>query len=262
MKISAASRYGLQAFAILLISVPLLLHSTFRGALESSPETKRSSLTDRHLPIRSIPVLKVSTSSAKSIGLPFGRQDLALSFSIPFNTVLLKRAPPREPLAWPTLVCNGGIFLERIKAAFEGSRAPGREFSSGDLDNGWTTVPPFPRAILATSLDKYWASAFAESKGKKLEIKSINVKQDKNYRTNYGTQITNPTKAFLNGLYVPELKLITSLNSLSPANVISKRNIGISKKTATNNSPLPANSPTSYGSTRKRILQTRKNCGT
>lgn len=191
MKISAASRYGLQAFAILLISALLLLHSTFRGTLESAPETKQSSLTDRHLPIKSIPVLNVPTSSAKSIGLPFGHQDLAFNFSsVPFNSVLLKRAPPREPLAWPTLVCNGGIFLEKIKAAFEGSGAPGHEFSSGDLDNGWTTVPPFPGAIPATSLDKYRASAFPESRSKKLEIKSINVKQDKNYQTNEGTQIT------------------------------------------------------------------------
>ncbi|KAL8756086.1 MAG: hypothetical protein Q9199_003185 [Rusavskia elegans] len=136
MKIFAASRYGLQAFAILLISALLLLHSTFRGALESSPETKRSSLTDRRLRIKSIPVLNV----------PFGHQDLALNFSsAPFNSVLPKRAPPREPLAWPTLVCNGGIFLEKIKAPFESSGAPGREFSSGDLDNGWKTAPPFPR---------------------------------------------------------------------------------------------------------------------
>lgn len=102
----------------------------------------------------------------------------------------LKRAPPRQPLAWPSLVCNGGIFLEKIKAALERSGAPGRKFSSGNLDNGWTAVLPFPRAIPATILDKYWASAFPVSKGKKLEIKSINVKQDKNYQTNDGTQIT------------------------------------------------------------------------
>ncbi|KAI4262252.1 MAG: hypothetical protein L6R42_002565, partial [Xanthoria sp. 1 TBL-2021] len=209
------SRYGLQAFAILLISALLLLHSTFRGALESSPETKRSSLTDRRLRIKSIPVVKVPTSSAKSIGLPFGHQDLAINFSSgPSSSVLLKRAPPREHLAWPTLVCNGRVFLERIKAAFEGSGAPGREF--------WTTVPPFPRAIPATSLDKVQKQEIGDQ--------AINVKQDKNYQTNDGTQITNPTKAFSNGLYVPEMKLIISLNSLSPANVITKRNIGISKE--------------------------------
>ncbi|KAI4230112.1 MAG: hypothetical protein LQ349_006295 [Xanthoria aureola] len=230
---SVASRYSVQASSILLfVSALLLLLSTFGGTFEPSLATKHSSLKARHLPTQSLPVLDISTSSAKSTALPFGRQDLALNFSsATFNSVgpkrLSERAPPREPLAWHMLVCKGGVLLEKIRAAFEGSTPPGRDFSSADLDNGWTTVAPFPGVIPATSLDKYWASAFPESKDKQLEIKSINVKQDKNYQTHDGTQITNPTKAFSNGLYIPNQQLIISLNSLSPANIISKRKLGI-----------------------------------
>ena len=193
---SVASRYSVQVSSILLfVSALLLLLSIFRGTLEPSLATKRSSLKDRHLPTESIPILDISASSVKNTALPFGRQDLALNFSsATFNSVgpkqLWKRAPPREPLAWPTLVCKGGVLLEKIRAAFEANAPPGRDFSTDDLDNGWTTVAPFPGAVPASSLDKYWASAFPESKDKQLEIKSINVKQDKNYQTNDGTQIT------------------------------------------------------------------------
>ena len=245
----------MQASSILLfILALLLLLSTFRGTFEPSPETKQSSVKARHLSTESIPVLDISTSPVKSTALPFGRHVLALNFSsATFISVgpkrLWERAPPREPLAWPTLVCKGGVLLEKIRAAFEGNAPTGRDFSSDDLDNGWTTVVPFPGAIPATSLDKYWASAFPESKDKQLEIKSINVKQDKNYQSNEGTQITvngatcytpsphsltaihqNPTKAFSNGLYIPNQHLIISLNSLSPANIISKRNLGITNE--------------------------------
>ena len=193
---SVASRYSVQVSSILLfIPALLLLLSTFRGTFEPSLATKQSSLQDRHLPTQPLPNLDISISPVKSTGLPFGRQDLALNFSsTTFNSVgpkrLSERAPPREPLAWPTLVCKGGVLLEKIRAAFEANAPPGRDFSTDDLDNGWTTVAPFPGAIPETSLDKYWASAFPESKDKQLEIKSINVKQDKNYQTNDGTQIT------------------------------------------------------------------------
>ena len=195
MIMSVASRYSVQASSILLfVSALLLLLSIFRGTFEPSLATKQSSLNARHLPTQSLPVFDISDSPVKSTGLPFGRQDVALNFSATFNSVgpkrLWERAPPREPLAWPTLVCKGGVLLEKIRAAFEGNAPPGRDFSSDDLDNGWTTVAPFPGAIPETSLDKYWASAFPESKDKQLEIKSVNVKQDKNYQTNDGTQIT------------------------------------------------------------------------
>ena len=209
---SVASRYSVQASSILLfVSALLLLLSIFRATFEPSLATKQSSLNDRHLPTQPRPVFDISDSPVKSTALPFGRQDLALNFSATFNSVgptrLWERAPPREPLAWPTLVCKGGVLLEKIRAAFEANAPPGRDFSSDDLNNGWTTVAPFPGVIPATSLDKYWASAFPgvipatsldkywasafpESKDKQLEIKSINVKQDKNYQTNDGTQIT------------------------------------------------------------------------
>ena len=195
VSMSVASRYSVQASSILLlVSALLLLLSIFRGTFEPSLATTQSSLKDRHLPTEFVPVLDILASPVKSTALPFGRQDLALNFSATFNSVgpkrLSERAPPREPLAWPTLVCKGGILLEKIRAAFEANAPPGREFSSDDLNNGWTTVAPFPGAIPETSLDKYWASAFPESKDKQLEIKSINVKQDKNYQTNDGTQIT------------------------------------------------------------------------
>ncbi|KAI4092718.1 MAG: hypothetical protein LQ339_007853 [Xanthoria mediterranea] len=247
---SVTSRYSVQAsFILIFISALLLLLSTFRGTFEPSLAATQGSLKDRHLPTQPLPVFDISASPVKSTALLFGRQDLALNFSsatfIPVGPKRLsERAPPREPFAWPTLVCKGGVLLEKIRAAFQANAPPGRDFSSDDLDNGWTTVAPFPGAIPATSLDKYWASAFPESKDKQLEIKSINVKQDHpDHRksrhllhiisspphTNSNHQ--NPTKAFSNGLYIPNQHLIISLNSLSPANIISKRNLGITNQT-------------------------------
>ncbi|KAL8993954.1 MAG: hypothetical protein Q9169_005960 [Polycauliona sp. 2 TL-2023] len=227
---SVASRYGLHISAILFVFTLFLLLSTRRGVIDSPTATKRSSPNLHHLPIESVPLLDVSAIGVKSIALPFGRQGLTLNLSSsPLDSVLSKRAPPKEPLAWPTLVCTGGKFLEKIQAAFESSSPSGREYTSADLDNGWTSVPLLPGVVPDTSLDKYWSSVFTEAKDKQLDIKSINVKQDKKYTTNAGTEITNPTKAYSISLSIPSLHFLNSLNSLSPVAVITRRTPSISK---------------------------------
>ncbi|KAL8663186.1 MAG: hypothetical protein Q9202_004118 [Teloschistes flavicans] len=193
-----------------------------------------SSLAGLHVHAKIAPASNVPTTSSKSIGLPFGRQHPGLNLSTPLlDSALTKRAPPREPRAWPDLVCAGGALLDKIQAAFLGSTPPGREFSSGDLDNGWEKSTETAGEALMI-LGRYWSSVFdgvyPESRGKSLNVKPVNLFQTGKYKTDDGTAIRNPTGAYSYGSYFPDFTWIIATNSLSPSNVIEKRNPGISKE--------------------------------
>ncbi|KAL8767573.1 MAG: hypothetical protein Q9209_005990 [Squamulea sp. 1 TL-2023] len=231
---SVATRRRLQSLIVVFVSALLLLTSLFNGSFTSSPETKRTLLNDRNVPAESLPTSTLSSSYAKNIALPDGHEELTLNFSTPsVDFALLRRAPPQEPKAWPQLVCTGGEYLAKIQAAFQGNSPPGREFPSSELDNGWSKSTVAFGEELA-DLGKYWAPVtdklFPKSRDKVMEVKPVNVRQDKEYKTSDGTHITTLTKAISYAYYLPDINWILAMNSLSPANVIWKTNPGISKE--------------------------------
>lgn len=193
--IKMISRQNLLPLSILLLSVLLLLVLTFHRDSGSPLQTKRGPLAGLHLHTKIVPVSSVPTTSSKSIGLPFGLQHPGLEdLSTPLlDSALTKRAPPREPRAWPDLVCAGGALLDKIQAAFLGSTPPGREFSSGDLDNGWEKSTETAGEALMI-LGRYWSSVFdgvyPESRGKSLNVKPVNLYQTGKYKTDDGTAIS------------------------------------------------------------------------
>ncbi|KAL8787228.1 MAG: hypothetical protein Q9213_002339 [Squamulea squamosa] len=157
MATSVATRRGLQTLTVVLVSALLLLISFYNGSLKSSPETKRTSLNDRHIQVKSRPASTLSGNFAKNLTLPFGHHESTFNISSsPVDFALLRRAPPPEPRAWPQLVCTGGEFPAKIQAAFQGSTPPGREFPSSELDNGWSKSTVALGEELA-DLGKYWA---------------------------------------------------------------------------------------------------------
>lgn len=140
-----------------------------------------------------LPVFTVPTSSSKNIGLPFGRQHQELNFSNALiDSAVTKRAPPREPRAWPDLVCAGGALLDRVQAAFLGTTPPGRESSTSDLENGWERSTETTGESLMI-LGRYWSSVFDDiypaSRGKSLDVKPVNLHQTGKYKTEDGTEI-------------------------------------------------------------------------
>ncbi|KAL8690718.1 MAG: hypothetical protein Q9218_003900 [Villophora microphyllina] len=230
------SRYSLLPLGILLFSILLLLVSIYYDGVAPSGHTKRSSLINLRFSIEDLLAANVPTSPSKSIGLPFGRQYVTLNLSIPVvDSTLIKRAPSREPKAWPDLKCNGGALLEKIQAAFQGTTPPGRELPSSELDNGWEKSTDIAGEDMSM-LGRYWSSVFddlyPDFKGKQLDVKPINVQQTGKYTTDEGTLITIPTRAFSFAAYFPDFKWIVATNSLSPSNVIDDRNTppGISKE--------------------------------
>ncbi|KAL8765740.1 MAG: hypothetical protein Q9194_006476 [Teloschistes cf. exilis] len=218
----------------MILTLLLLLALTLHGDSTSSFETNGSSLSNFQLRTEALPVLTVPISSSKSIGLPFGRQHQELNFSTAlFDSALTKRAPPREPRVWPDLVCAGGALLDKIQAAFLGTTPPEREFLTSDLENGWERSTEITGESLMI-LGRYWSTVFDNiypaSRGKSLDVKPVNLYQTGKYRTEDGTEIDNPTGAYSCASYFPTFNWVIATNSLSPSNVIQKRNQGISKE--------------------------------
>ncbi|KAL8631419.1 hypothetical protein Q9189_002841 [Teloschistes chrysophthalmus] len=227
---------SLLPFSINLLVVCLLLAFTLNGDYTSPSKVKRSSLSGHQLSTETLPVLTVPTSSSRNIGLPFGRKHQELNFSNALlDTRLTKGAPPREPRAWPDLVCAGGALLDKIQAAFLGTTPPGRESSTSDLENGWEKSTDTTGESLMI-LGRYWSAVFDKiypaSRGKALDVKPVNLFQTGKYKTEDGTEIDNPTEAYSYASYFPTFNWIIATNSLSPcpSNVIQKRNDGISKE--------------------------------
>ncbi|KAL9584221.1 MAG: hypothetical protein Q9212_002250 [Teloschistes hypoglaucus] len=216
------------------LTVLLLLALTLHGDSTSSFKTKRSSLSNLQLRTKSLPVSTVSTSSLRLVGLPFGSQHQELNLSNTLiDSALAKRAPPREPRAWSDLVCAAGALLDKIQAAFLGTTPPGREFSTSDLDNGWeksTETTGESLMILGRYCSAVFDRIYPASRGKALDVKPVNLYQTGKYKTEDGTEINNPAGAYSYASYFPTFNWIIATNSLSPSNVIQKRDQGISKE--------------------------------
>ncbi|KAL8732783.1 MAG: hypothetical protein Q9166_002565 [cf. Caloplaca sp. 2 TL-2023] len=232
MAVTAASRRSLQAFAVLLVSALLLLLSTFCGLLNPNHGLNQNSLVNRQLPIE--PVHAFTTRNARSVGLPFGRQDFALNFSSSIvDPPLLKRAPLPEPRGYRNLICEGGKYLEAIKAAFEG-KTPSKHVPLEELDNGWTKSSVTDDEDFA-GVERRWKSVFESLFGKERgyppqdQIKAVNLIQDKRYQTNLDVWIETPTMAYSYGFYYPNRNLMMSTSSYSAATRITNRNQGIPK---------------------------------
>lgn len=178
MATSTAIWRSLQGFVVLLISAVLLLLT-----LDFGSEVSQTTLTDRRADLEVVPTKQGSTSVPKSIALPFGRQHHAVNFSSPLDHhSLFERADP--PSNYAALVCKGGIFLESIKAAFEGS-TPGISFPESELENGWTKTTEVEEEDLE-AIERRWKGTFDALFGAyppQSDIKPVILIQNKEYDT-------------------------------------------------------------------------------
>ncbi|KAL8681437.1 MAG: hypothetical protein Q9186_002442 [Xanthomendoza sp. 1 TL-2023] len=219
----------------MLVSTILLLLSIFHSFFIPSHglASSQESLANRQLPTDSIHAF--ATRDTQSIGLPFGRQDLALNFTSAFtDQPVSKRAPVREPPGYRNFVCTGEKYLEAIKAAFEG-RTPVKRIPPQELNNGWTKQNVYTEDQEFESVEKRWKAAFEDLFGRdrgyppRNQIKPINLIQDQRYQTVLGVDVQTPTVAYSYGFYYPNRNLMMSTSSHSAAEKITERNQGISK---------------------------------
>ncbi|KAL8864546.1 MAG: hypothetical protein Q9174_007312, partial [Haloplaca sp. 1 TL-2023] len=77
----------------------------------------------------------LSTTTIKSIAIPFGNADYYASSSHPLtSSPLFKRAPPRT---FEEARCRGQAFWDRIQEIYRNPSKPGPQFSYSDLDAAW-----------------------------------------------------------------------------------------------------------------------------
>ncbi|KAL8643708.1 MAG: hypothetical protein Q9226_008170 [Calogaya cf. arnoldii] len=219
MATSTAIWRGLQGCVVLLISALLLLL-----ALNSESEVSQTTLTDRRADLEVVPTTQGSTSVPKSIALAFGRQHHAVNFSSPLDHhSLFERADP--PSNYAALVCKGAIFLESIKAAFEGT-TPGISFPESELENGWTKTSEVEEDDLE-AIERRWKGTFDALFGAyppQSDIKPVILVQNKEYDTILDDHVDRPTQAQAQGLYYPSQQLAMSVVSYSAAQRILDRN--------------------------------------
>ncbi|KAL8717319.1 MAG: hypothetical protein Q9225_005425 [Loekoesia sp. 1 TL-2023] len=209
---------SLAAFLSLLVSA--LVYSNWKyGSIQR--------LHSRPSSIETAPLF--NSSSSRKIALPFNSYDFLLNYSYSNSPhTVNKRA---RTLDWTTAVCKGEKLYQRILAAFEGSVAPGPQFSEQDIDNGWVGLDDPVKG----GLDSGWDDPFKQIGGKgreptKSESIAIDLRQWKPFKNKDGEMVTDIDRTVRYEVaYIPSYSALVVLNAWSPANQVKEDNEGISE---------------------------------
>ncbi|KAL8718651.1 MAG: hypothetical protein Q9181_008173, partial [Wetmoreana brouardii] len=105
-----------------------------------------STFTKRDSPIEAVSAYNSSIFGAKSIAIPFGRQEDPLEFSEARLPHIRRQAS--SSLTYRTAVCKGRELYQRMKDQYARYAADpknnqGKEYGGSDIENGWSknTIP-------------------------------------------------------------------------------------------------------------------------
>lgn len=150
------------AVIVILISFSLLSHhvSFLRPSLlqisptplkDQLPERPGSGLSLGHL----VPAFNIKTDDdIESINANFHPR------STPVNSTSAHRQVKRvESLSYADAVCKGRLLWANVQNAFNGQRAPGRDFGQAEFDEAWSIMPTEGRP---SPVGQHWDAALRD----------------------------------------------------------------------------------------------------